>query len=64
MQEMRRTAQQMQRVASALEKEIPDTASTMRLTGLELADAIQEVSLLGSVPNSTFESNFQRHILS
>ena len=44
---MRRTAQQMQRVASALEKEIPDTASTMRLTGLELADAIQEVSLLG-----------------
>lgn len=36
----------MQQLADTLEKEIPDTAATMRLTGLEMSDAIQEVSLL------------------
>ena len=38
----------MQLLAEALEREIPDTAAAMRLTGLEMADAIQEVSLLRS----------------
>ena len=46
MQEWRRTARELQLLARALEQEIPDTAASMRLTGLELADAIQEVSLL------------------
>lgn len=46
--ELRRTAQQMRSLAETLEREIPDTASSMRLTGLELSDAIQEVSLLSS----------------
>lgn len=32
----------------SLEREVPDTASTMRLSGLELADAIGEVTLLGA----------------
>ena len=45
-QEMRRTAQEMQRLTRALEREIPDTAATMRLTGMELSDAISEVSAL------------------
>lgn len=36
----------MQTLADIMEKEIPETAATMRLTGLEMADAIHEVSLL------------------
>lgn len=44
--ELRSTARRMQQLADTLEKEIPDTAATMRLTGLEMSDAIQEVSLL------------------
>lgn len=44
--EMRRTAQQMRQLTLALEREIPDTAATLRLTGLEMSDAIQEVSML------------------
>ncbi len=39
----------MQQLADTIEKEIPDTATTMRLTGLEMSDAIQEVSLLRCV---------------
>ena len=30
-----------------LDRELPDTAAAMRLSGLEMADAIEEVSLLG-----------------
>jgi len=43
---MRRTAQQVRQLTLALEREIPDTAATLRLTGMEMSDAIQEVSLL------------------
>ena len=30
-----------------LDRELPDTAAAVRLSGLEMADAIEEVSLLG-----------------
>lgn len=46
-QELKQTAKRVQTLAEALEREIPDTAATMRLTGLEMSDAIQEISLLG-----------------
>ena len=48
MQAWRRTAQSVEALALSLEREVPDTAATMRLSGLELADAIGEVTLLGA----------------
>lgn len=38
----------MEALALSLQREVPDTAATMRLSGLELADAIGEVTLLGA----------------
>ena len=37
----------MELLLHTVEREVPDTAATVRLSGLEMADAIQEVSLLG-----------------
>ena len=45
-QEARRTAIQAQKLLSALERELPDTAAAMRLTSLEMSDCISEFSLL------------------
>lgn len=36
-----------------LEAEIPETAAVMRLSGLELSDAIQEVTLLRSAADTS-----------
>ncbi len=47
LQSMRRTALAMELLLHTVEREVPDTAATVRLSGLEVADAIQEVSLLG-----------------
>jgi len=47
-QAWRRTAQSVEALALSLQREVPDTAATMRLSGLELADAIGEVTLLGA----------------
>ena len=48
MQAWRRTAHSVEALAVSLQREVPDTAATMRLSGLELADAIGEVTLLGA----------------
>ena len=37
---------EMQSVLRSVERELPDTAAAVRLSGLELSDAIEEVSLL------------------
>ena len=50
LQEFRRTTKELQRVLQTLEKEIPDTAATMRLSGMEMTDCIEELSLLRSIP--------------
>ena len=50
-QAWRRTAQSVEALALSLQREVPDTAATMRLSGLELADAIGEVTLLGAGPD-------------
>jgi len=47
-QAWRRTAQSVEALALSMQREVPDTAATMRLSGLELADAIGEVTLLGA----------------
>lgn len=47
-QAWRRTALAFESLAATLELEVPDTAATMRLSGLELADAIEEVSALSA----------------
>lgn len=41
----RRTALALRLLAATVTEEVPDTAATLRLSGLELADAIEEVSL-------------------
>jgi hypothetical protein len=38
---------EMRQVLRTLDRELPDTAAALRLSGLELSDAIEEVSLLG-----------------
>lgn len=43
---MRRTALAMEQLLHTVREEVPDTASTLRLSGLELADCIEEVSML------------------
>ena len=47
-QAWRRAANSVEALALSLQREVPDTAATMRLSGLELADAIGEVTLLGA----------------
>ena len=37
---------ELQRTLRTLDQELPDTAAAIRLSGLELSDAIEEVSLL------------------
>ena len=46
MQQSRQTMLEMQSVLRSVERELPDTAAAVRLSGLELSDAIEEVSLL------------------
>lgn len=38
---------EMRAVLRTVDRELPDTAAALRLSGLELSDAIEEVSLLG-----------------
>ncbi|CAL5220243.1 g2222 [Coccomyxa viridis] len=44
----RQTMLEMQSVLRTVERELPDTAAAVRLSGLELSDAIEEVSLLSN----------------
>jgi hypothetical protein len=46
LQATRQTMLEMQTVLRTVERELPDTAAAVRLSGLELSDAIEEVSLL------------------
>ena len=46
MQQSRQTMLEMQNVLRSMEQELPDTAAAMRLSSLELSDAIEEVSML------------------
>ena len=46
MQATRQTMLEMQNVLRTVDQELPDTAAAVRLSGLELSDAIEEVSLL------------------
>lgn len=46
MQALRRSAHAMETLLLTLQAEVPDTAATLRLSGLELADCIQEVGAL------------------
>lgn len=45
-QEARQTMVELRRLIRTAEQELPDTAAAVRLSGLELSDAIEEVSLL------------------
>ena len=49
-QQTRQTMLEMQSVLRTVERELPDTAAAVRLSGLELSDAIEEVSLLRCAP--------------
>ncbi|GIL66191.1 hypothetical protein Vafri_19788 [Volvox africanus] len=42
-----RAAHQAERLMAAMESELPDTAASMRLAGLELTDCVQELGALG-----------------
>ncbi|GIL77973.1 hypothetical protein Vretifemale_7254 [Volvox reticuliferus] len=42
-----RAAHQAERLMAAVESELPDTAASMRLAGLELTDCVQELGALG-----------------
>ena len=46
MQSIRRAALAVEATLYTLEREVPDTAAAVRLSSLELSDAIEEVSLL------------------
>ena len=46
MQATRQTMLEMQSVLRTVDQELPDTAAAVRLSGLEVSDAIEEVSLL------------------
>ena len=48
MQALRRSAHAMEALLHVLREEIPDTAAAVRLSGLEIADAVEEVGALGS----------------
>ena len=47
MQSIRRAALAMEATLYTVEQEIPETAAAVRLSSIELSDAIEEVSLLG-----------------
>lgn len=49
-QTARHTMLELQQVLRTLDRELPDTAAAVRLSGLELSDAIEEVSLLRCYP--------------
>ncbi|KAL4552938.1 hypothetical protein Ndes2526B_g02834 [Nannochloris sp. 'desiccata'] len=44
----RRSAQAAEALLYAMKEELPDTAASLRLSGLEVADAVQEVTALGT----------------
>jgi hypothetical protein len=44
----RRSAQAAEALLHAMKEELPDTAASLRLSGLEVADAVQEVTALGT----------------
>jgi hypothetical protein len=44
----RRSAQAAEALLQAMRDELPDTAASLRLSGLEVADAVQEVTALGT----------------
>ena len=45
-QALRRTSLAMESLLYTVQAEVPDTAATLRLSGMELADCIQEVGAL------------------
>jgi hypothetical protein len=45
-QTARQTMLELQQLIRTAQQELPDTAAAVRLSGLELSDAIEEVSLL------------------
>lgn len=47
-QALARSARAMEQLLHVVRQEVPDTAAAVRLTGLEIADAVEEVSGLGS----------------
>lgn len=47
MQALRRSAHAAASLLATLEAEVPDTAATLRLSGMELADCIGEMGALG-----------------
>lgn len=46
-QSIRRAARAMETMLYTVEREVPETAAAMRLSSMELSDAIEEVTLLG-----------------
>lgn len=48
MQALRRTAHAAEALLHSLREELPDTAAALRLSSLEMSDAIEEVSSLGA----------------
>lgn len=46
-QAWRRTAVALEQLARVAAAEVPDTAAAMRLSGMEVTEAIEEMSLLG-----------------
>ena len=46
LQAMRRSARALELLLLTVQAEVPDTAATLRLSGMELADCIQEVGAL------------------
>lgn len=46
LQALRRSAHAMEALLLTVRAEVPDTAATLRLSGMELADCIQEVGAL------------------
>lgn len=55
---MRRTALAMEQLLHTVRQEVPETASMLRLSGLELADCIEEVSMLRWVQASRKTAEF------
>ncbi|KAK9811426.1 hypothetical protein WJX72_003798 [[Myrmecia] bisecta] len=55
----RRTAQAMEVLLRTAEAELPDTVAAMRLSGLELSDCIEEVSLLSGEVTSGIRASAQ-----
>jgi len=47
-QAFRRSAHALEALLHTIREEVPDTASAVRLSSLEVADAVEEVSALGA----------------